>query len=422
MSHVASNQLEELRRLVATLRESNAFYGEKLRAAGIDASVDSLDVFFERMPFTTKQELTDDQEAQPPYGTNLTFELSAYTRFHQTSGTTRRPMRWLDTNASWQWMLDCWKRVFAASGVDASDRVMFAFSFGPFLGFWTAFESALQVGCLCLPGGALSSEARLQLMREAEATVLCCTPTYAIRLGQHAASQGGALKLNSIIVAGEPGASVDATRQEIARLWGGARVCDHHGMTETGPVTYPSPNGTPNVLHVIESAYVAEVIDPETQAHAESGKVGELVLTNLGRTGMPLLRYRTGDLVRAGQRDEAKYGTADLPLVGGILSRADDMLLVRGVNVFPSAVEQVIRSVSDVAEFRVRVSEQRGMTELQIEVEPTPQRAGDGAIAEAVAARFRDAFNLRVPVTLAAVDELPRFEMKAKRWVRSTEG
>src|SRR5690606_6571809 len=151
-------------------------------------------------------------------------------------------------------------------GVGRGDRVFFAFSFGPFLGFWTAFEAALSIGCLCLPGGGMTSVARLQSLVEQEATVLCCTPTYALHLAEVRRRHGmdpASFRIRRIIVAGEPGGSVPAIRESIESAWPGARVFDHHGMTEVGPVSYECPM-EPRGLHVIECSYVAEKVDPAT--------------------------------------------------------------------------------------------------------------------------------------------------------------
>ena len=226
--------LARLRELLATVLRDNPFYSAKLRGAGPDADLATL-------PFTLKQELIDDQVAHPPYGSNLTYPIERYTRFCQTSATTTgTPMRWLDTPESWDWMIGNWTRVYQAAGVAARDRIFFAFSFGPFLGFWVGFEAATCVGCLAIPGGGMRSAARLRTIVETSATVLCCTPTYAIRLAEVAAEENidlGVSSVRTLIVAGEPGGSVPATRRHISKLWRGARVVDHHGMTEIGPVS-----------------------------------------------------------------------------------------------------------------------------------------------------------------------------------------
>ncbi len=377
---------ERLAELLNQILPSNLFYARK-HAAG------------EKF-FTTKQELIDDQAAHPPYGTNLTFPLDRYTRFCQTSGTSGHPLVWLDTNESWNWMLGNWDRVYQAAGVTSSDTIFFAFSFGPFLGFWTAFEAATRMGALAIPGGGMRTSVRLRTILETRATVLCCTPTYAIRLAEAAAEENLDLtksQVRHIIVAGEPGGSIASTRAHIEKLWPGARVVDHHGMTETGPVSYGCPE-RPGVLHVIESSYIAEVID------------NELILTNLGRIGSPLIRYRTGDLVRA-VRGQCACGTTDLALEGGILGRTDDMVVVRGVNIYPTAVEEVLRA-EGVTEYRVEVRTERALTELRIQVEGP-------ASAAHIEAALTAAFSLRIPVSTVPVNSLPRFETKSNRWIRT---
>lgn len=419
---IASAQLEQLRALLAELIPANKFYTGKLQAAGVGFDLASLADFSARFPFTTKAELLADQLAHPPHGSNLTYPSDCYTRFHQTSGTSGTPLRWLDTPESWDAMIESWAEIFRAAGIGRGDRVMFAFSFGPFLGFWLAFESAARLGCLCLPGGGLSSAARLRGMRDNQANVLCCTPTYALRLAEVAAEEKietGALGVKIIIVAGEPGGSIPATRAKLELLWPGARIFDHHGMTEVGPVTYECPE-QPGRLHVIESAYLAEVIDPMTGKPAPRG---ELILTTLTRTGSPLLRYRTGDLVKlstpqAPRSTPCICGRHELILEGGILGRVDDMIIVRGVNVYPTAVEEILRRFGDVAEYRVHVHRATALTELRIEIEPTDFCRDVPALAAAVQAALHAAFNLRLPVEPVAPGSLPRFELKARRWVR----
>jgi len=263
-------------------------------------------------------------------------------------------------------------------------------------------------------------------MMDNGATILCCTPTYAMRLGEVAQEEKidvSASLVKTIIVAGEPGGSILATRARIESLWAGARVFDHHGMTEVGPVTYECP-ARAGVLHVIESAYFAEITNPATGKPVPPGQVGELVLTTLGRTGSPLLRYRTGDLVKQGagssqQRIPCACGRHDLALAGGILGRVDDMVIVRGVNVYPSAVEEIIRSCDGVAEYQVNLAAEKALTEMRVEVEPAANRRHGGDLAADVQKAFEIALSLRVSVNVVAPGTLPRFEMKAKRWIKT---
>jgi phenylacetate-CoA ligase len=415
-SCIEAEQFSKLQALVAAVAETNPFYAQKLR--GLEIS--SLEEFFARVPFTSKQELIEDQRAHPPYGSNLTYPLERYTRIWQTSSTTGNPLYWLDTPESLQWMLDNWTRVYQAAGVGAADRIFFAFSFGLFLGFWTAFESAARLGAMCIPGGGMSSAARLRTILRTGATVLCCTPTYALRLAEAAAEERIDLagsKVRRIIVAGEAGGSIPGVRARVEAAWPGSRVVDHHGMTETGPVSYGCPI-RPDVLHVIESAYIAEVIDAETGGALAPGATGELVLTNLGRLGSPLLRYRTGDLVRRGAPGPCECGAEDLSLPGGILGRTDDMVVVRGVNVYPAAVENILLASGHVAEYRVEVDTGRHLAELRVEVEPTRECADGAALAQQLETELQTVLGLRIPVSPVPGGHLPRFEMKARRWVR----
>jgi len=404
-----ADQFEKLRRLLSAL-ETNPFYRER-----IPRDVASLDDFFEHVPFTFKRDLIADQIAHTPYGSNLTFPIDRYTRFSQTNGTTGRPLRWLDTPESWEWMIGNWSRVFEAAGVSAGERIFFAFSFGPFLGFWVAFDAASRIGCLAIPGGGMRSDARLHAILDNRATVLCCTPTYAIRLGEAAAEDGidmSASTVRTIIVAGEPGGSVRATQARIEDLWRRAKVVDHHGMTEVGPVSYGCPKRA-RVLHVIESSYIAEIIDPITGRATDRG---ELVLTNLGRIGSPLIRYRTGDIVERSKQELCECGSFDLALEGGILARTDDMVVVRGVNLYPSAIEDVLRGCEGVAEYRVEIRTNRALTELAVQVEAAVDNDPD--LAHRLESALRNAFALRIPVSIVERGTLPRFEMKAQRWVR----
>ncbi|HUJ77019.1 MAG TPA: AMP-binding protein, partial [bacterium] len=278
-----NHQGQRFERLARDLAHQNAFYVHKWR------EIPKARLTFDRLaefPFTTKRELLEDQQAHPPFGSNLTFAVSQYNRFHQTSGTSGRPLRVLDTPQSWQWWADCWRLILDAAGVSRADRAMLAFSFGPFIGFWAAQEGAQQAGALVLPGGGLSSAQRLALMREVGATVLICTPSYALHLAEVARAEGldpaRDLQVRTTIHAGEPGAGIPATRDRIEALWG-AQAFDHPGASEVG--AYGFSCSARCGVHVNEAEFIAEVLDPETQQPVAPGQPGELVITNLGRLG-----------------------------------------------------------------------------------------------------------------------------------------
>ena len=411
-----AHQLAALRELAAKVRAGNRFYGDRFPAGDPTSLAD----FVERFPLTTKQDFVDDQLANPMYGSNLTFPIESYSRFHQTSGTTSAPLRWLDTPESWESMMECWGRIFEAAGLTSADRVFFPFSFGPFIAFWLAFEQAARMGCLAIPGGGLRSAGRLETILDNDVTAMCATPTYAIRLAETAAELGVDLsksKIKTIIVAGEPGGSIPATRALIERLWPGARVFDHHGLTEVGPVSYESRDH-PGILHIIEASYFPEVLDPATLEPVGPGETGELILTNLGRTGMPAIRYRTRDTVRRSARPAEELGSCELALDGGIIGRADDMVVIRGINLYPSAVEDLLRDDGGVSEFRVELSEERGLHQVSVQVERSSADTDPATLEQRIQAALHRVFSLQCTVECVDEGSLPRFEAKSRRWIR----
>ncbi len=407
---IRAHQWERLQDLVAGSHRDNAFYRRKWAGRACDSWED-----FERLPLTTKTELAADQEAHPPFGRNLAVPPEAFIRIHQTSGSTGRPLRWLDTAETWDWWARCWTTIYHAAGAGPEDRLFFAFSFGPFIGFWSAFEGARYLGALAISGGGQTTEERVRHLVDLEATVLLCTPTYALRLGSVAREMGvdlSASRLRVAILAGEPGAQVPETRARIQELLG-AQIFDHAGMTEVGATSFECqahPGGT----HLNEAEFIFEVLDPATGR--PTSEDGELVVTNLGRAAMPVIRYRTGDRIRWNDRP-CPCGLTFARMDGGILGRVDDMMTVRGVNVFPSAIENIVRAYPEIQEFRILVFEREGLTELALEVESEPQHLQQ--LAERVRLDVHRLLSLRVEVRGLSPGTLPRAELKARRLVRS---
>src|SRR3989442_1263964 len=399
-------QWRRLSRALPELLLTNVSYGRKLADAGIRDVREVRSV--RQLPFTTKAELSTDQAEHPPFGSNLTYPVEQYVRLHQTSGTTGRPLFVLDTAESWQWWRNSWRPIYGAAGVTSRDRIFFAFSFGPFVGFWSAFAGAERLGALCLTGGAMTTTERVAAIMATEATVLMSTPTYALRLAEAAREEGidlGRSALRVSIHAGEPGASVPATRNRIEKELG-VEAFDHTGATEIGAHGFSC--SARDGVHINESEFIAEVLDATTGEARDEGE-GELVLTNLGRWGMPVIRYRTGDRVRA-VRDACSCGRTLVKLVGGIAGRVDDMVTVRGVNVFPSAIEAIVRRFGEVGEYRVELARVREMDELRCIVEAPAD------IAERVGAAIHRELGIRCLVESVSPGTLPRFEMKAKRF------
>ncbi|MDA0348851.1 MAG: AMP-binding protein, partial [Verrucomicrobia bacterium] len=349
----------------------------------------------------------------PPYGTFLTYPSTQYTRYHQTSGTSGRPLIWLDDPESWQWVLESWKATWHAAGAQAGESAIFAFSFGPFIGFWAAFDSATQLRMRSIPAGGMGSADRLRFIMTQKPTYLCCTPTYALRLVDVAKELGIDLSesgVKCIIVGGEPGGSIPEIRERIETGWAPAKLLDHHGMTEVGPVSHGDLNN-PKIVRLVHDHFYCEVLDPETDEPVADGGTGELVLTTLGRYACPLIRYRTRDLVKPvsipGEPPEL------FVLEGGIIGRVDDMVIVRGVNLYPSAVDAIVRSVPAINEYQVDIDKRSALAQVSVRLEIE----GDATeLMNELNEKFRAAFHMRFDLTSVPVGSLPRFEMKARRW------
>lgn len=396
---------------------SNPFYQEKARAAGLDLSRIESAEDLRSLPFTTKQELVDEQLEHPPFGRMLTYPISHYRYFHQTSGTTGRPLKWLDTEESWQWWMRSWGYVYRAAGVTSDDIVFCAFSFGPYLSHWAAISGAWHIGALCVSGGGMNSEQRLQSIIDNRATVIVCTPTYALHLAEAARQLGIDLRAVTVRVgihAGEPGASLPNVKRAIEDAWG-ATCFDHAGATEAGAWAFDCEAQT-GAIHLNEAEFIFEVIDPQSGESIGEDQRGELVITNLGRACMPVLRYRTGDLVEL-TTDPCPCGRTFARIKGGVVGRADDMIIVRGVNLYPSAIDNLIRGIPLVSEYEVEISRVSGLDELLIRIE-TPNPASFSEASHQIGHAFRTAHSIRVNVEHSPSGSLPRYEFKSRRFKR----
>jgi phenylacetate-CoA ligase len=404
-------------RSLITEMSTNQFYQEKSRAAQVELSHIECAEDLRSLPFTTKQELVDEQLAHPPFGRLLTYPLSCYRYFHQTSGTTGRPLKWLDTEESWQWWLRSWGYVYRAACVTSDDVVFCAFSFGPYISHWAAISGAWHIGAMCVSGGGMNSEQRLQSLIDNRATVIVCTPTYALHLAEAARELGIDLRAIAVrigIHAGEPGASLPNVKRAIEEAWG-LTCFDHAGATEAGAWAFDCEAQT-GAIHLNEAEFIFEVIDAQSGESIGEGQRGELVITNLGRAGMPVLRYRTGDLVEL-TTEPCPCGRSFARIKGGVVGRADDMIIVRGVNLYPSAIDNLIRGVPLVIEYEVEISRVAGMDELLIRIETADAESFEET-SHQLTHSFRTAHSIRVNVEHAPSGSLPRYEFKSRRFKR----
>ena len=413
-------QVRKLRNLIEWTEAQVPYHAKRFTDAGVTAaSIKSLDDL-QRLPFMTRDEWMAGQLDHPPYGPILAASEEAAIRYHLTSGTTgKTPIRVLDSMKDWEWIAEMWCYGFWGFGVRPKDVVFFAFSYGTFVGFWGAHYACEKLGCLVLPGGNMTTEARVRQIFDMNATVVCSTPTYALRMAQEARSMGIDLvggPVEHLILSGEPAGSIPATKKLIEEQWG-AKAGDTAGMTELGTIMMFECDHQPGGAHIIEDHYIEEVIDPETGEPVGYGEPGERVVTSFGRGFIPVIRYRTRDLVLKVPGDTCSCGRTFDIYDGGIRGRVDDMKLVRGTNVYPRAVEAIVREYEAIDEFQIHLYTAEGIRdEIEVLVE-IPSAEGDtdvmlGELAKALAGAHE---GLRFGVRQVESGSLPRFELKAKR-------
>lgn len=387
---------------------SSIFWLERFSKLGMPLPKDLNEIL--KTPTISKTDLVQNQGAFPPLGTIPNGQV---TRWHQSSGTLGNPLGWADSTDDWERLLRIWNVLYEIAGITNSDKLFFPFSFGPFLGFWSAFEAATRSGIYCIAAGGLTTQARIRMIERHGITVVLATPSYALHMAEVGSGLGISLHqtpVRTLILAGEQGASIPSLRSRLENAWG-ARVLDHHGMTETGPVSMEC-RLNPGVLHIATNSYVCQILDPNADQEVEEG---ELVLTPLERLTMPLIRYRTGDLVKR-HNEICPCGRNLLSLSGGIKGRLDDMLIIRGNNIHPEAIENWMWSQTGVAEFRIEVIPSSGMPKIRLVVEA--ERESDPTrLQEKIYSGFQERFLFKADVKITE-SPLERYEMKARRFRR----
>jgi phenylacetate-CoA ligase len=415
-------QLEKLRRLTSWAYAKSAFHRRRFDAAGFHP--DNLRSFADlaRIPFMTREDWMASQDRQPPFGDLPVAGPDAAIRYHYTSGTSgRTPIRALDGMKDWEWIADMWAYGFWAFGVRSTDVVLFAFSYGTFIGFWGAHYCCEKIGALVLPTGNFTTEARVRTILDMGVTTVCSTPTYALRLWQAATDMGidlAASRVNKLIVSGEPAGSIPAVKRQLEQAWG-AKVGDTAGMTEIGSIFTFECSHQPGGTHIIEDNFIEETLAPGGDIPVAYGEKSERVVTSFGRGFIPLIRYRTQDMVVKVPHSSCGCGRTGDIYEGGIQGRWDDMKLIRGTNVYPRAVESIVREFDAVDEFQILITRDGVQDEISVCCELKTDRADEWSVLQKKLERdLSDAHEgLRFNVTRAAEGSLPRFELKAKRLV-----
>ena len=418
-------QLRKLKYHLNYVWERSPFYRNKMERAGITPDdIKSLEDYYERFPLMTREEIGETQLARPLFGQIAALPWETAMRYHQTSGTSGKPpLRTFDTPKDWSWISEMWAYALYGFGVRPYDRLMIAFGYGMFIGFWGLHYAAEKIGCMTLPSAPFDSETRIRVIRDLKITALACTPTYALRLATTSEEMGIDLTKDTdvriIITSGEP--RPDTTKRAIERAWG-ARVGDTAGMTEAGTIFTFECAEEPGGTHIIEDNFIEEVIDPETMRHTEYGQKGVRVMTSLGREGFPILRYWSNDLVIRLPHDTCPCGRGFDIYKECIVGRYDDMRKVRGVWFMPVMIEDVVRSFPEVDEFQAILDRYKEMDRLTVKVEfkgTVPQERHE-ELRRRIGEEAKRILSFSIDVEVVPPGTLPRFEMKAKRFVDLT--
>ena len=410
-------QERRLRTQVAHAATASPFYKRKLRAAGVTPARVRTLADLPTLPFTTKDELKENQAAKPPWGDVLAVPFSEVLRVHLTSATTGRPLAFLDTADDWRGFYHSYARSLYAYGVRQADMVMAAFSYGPWIGYWSGFYAAQDLGCLVFPVGGLTTDQRLDALLAYPITVLGCTPSYALFLAETAAKKGIDLakqtKIRITWHTGEPGASIQATKARIEAAFG-ARAYDLPGLTEIAAWGFEC-DARAGLTHVHEDYCYPEVLDERDRPVGPGGR-GELVFTSLYRKAMPLLRYRTRDVVQLADR-ACPCGRTLVAFEGGVLARLDDMKKIRGIIVYPRRIEELVRPHGGVDEFQIVFRRHEGLDDILLRIDPSPALSlaeRDGLRAR-LGEDLRTGLGIRVTVETVEPGLLPRWDHKARR-------
>ena len=407
-------QAERLRAMVRYVFEATPFWRRKFEAAGLAPDdIQGLDDL-PRIPFVSKQELQDDQQANPPFGSYSASPPSTWTRFMATSGTTGRPLRRVFSARDWQTVLDRFQR---NPVLGPGDTAVFLGPIDGLMGPMAGAEGLAQSGALVVLAGLYPTRTKVELIRELCPSALSGSASYLLHLANVAAEMGvdlTKLGIKGVLSVGEPGAAVPATRQRLAQRYG-AFINDGYGLTELFPLGGGCLHST--ALHVASDLVITEIVDPESGQPLPPGEPGEIVYTNLVGDTQPLLRYRTRDIGRLETSESCACGFTGARLARAIEGRVDDMIWFRGANLFPSAIEAVVRGFAELGdEYRIVVAGDEKLPNLTVEVEAAEVTS---ELAGRLARALQSAVGVGASTKIRQPGALPRAEAgeKARRVV-----
>jgi len=414
-------QLKKFKRILTWAYENSPFYRRLYQGARLEPNDIQTLEDIKKVPKIDKETLREVQGRPPfPYGDLLAVPLSEVTAFRQTSGTTGTPVYQGDTWQDWEWWSECWCYILYAQGYRDTDRVFLPFGYNVFVAFWAGHYAAEKIGCEVVPGGVLDTPARIMKMKELKCNAFMATPTYVLGLADAARKMGldpaWDLDIERITCAGEPGASIPATKKRMEEAWG-ARVFDHIGATEIGAWSYGCLAQETD-LHVNEAFFLVEIEEPHTGKSIEApGERGSLIVTAFDRLGKPCIRFDSKDII-AWNGEPCPCGRTFRSIAGGVTGRADDITKVKGVLLAPSAIEEVVRGFPELdSEYEVVVTKRGDLDDLLLKVEIKPEcEPRREEILACLKDRLRVVTNLGYRIETHPYQSLPRYEVKARRF------
>ena len=415
-------QLKKFKRAVHRAYNSSPFYRRIYEQVGFEPEDIKTFEDIRRVPKVEKDMLREAQRREPfPYGDILAVPLSEVTTFRQTSGTTGTPVYHADSWQDMEWYSETWAYVLYAQGFRETDRVFVPFGYNIFVAFWGAHYAAEKIGCEVVPGGVLDTQARILKMKELNCTAFMATPTYVLGMADTARRKLGIdvaeeLNIQRITCAGEPGACIPSTKKRIEEAWG-AKVYDHIGATESGAWSFECTE-QPGGLHVNDAFFLVEIEDLDTGAIIdEPGKPGKMIITAFDRTAKPCIRFDSKDVI-GWSSHICNCGRTFRLTDGGVMGRADDITKVKGVLLAPTAIEEVVRSISALGdEYEVLVTKKGDIDDILLKVELVPGKEGE---EKHVLAHLKDQLrlktNLGYRIEAHPYGSLLKYELKAKRF------
>lgn len=412
-------QLGALKNQLARVEAKSAYYKKVFKDSGFSAADFKSFEDLRRLPLTRKADYVAGLQADPPFGTMRAVDLKEAVRVHFSSGTTGRPSPVLWSKRDIERWADLYARYLYAQGLRAGDVFQCMFNYSWFVGGLGATLAAQHIGALVIPGGSVDTKRQIETIKEYGTKCVIGTPSFMAHVAEAAEEMGfdlAASTVSMVCVGGEPGASIPGTRERLERMWG-AKMFDCYGALECQPIGWDTALQLGPQL--AEDFIYVEILDPDTLEPVEDGQRGVLVLTHLDKEACPLVRWWTGDVV-VRDRTPTPDGRTHATLKGGVLGRADDMLIVRGVNLFPSAVEDIVRAFPGttneyvlVIDDSVKDPKSGFLTGVKLRVERTDDAPED--LGEKLSYRLRERLQVRFVVEVLPAGSLPRTVHKAKR-------